>query len=297
MKKVNRNILNYIGLFLFCSTNLSAQQSAHEFSGIVAGGLSTLVYDTEQSARTRGYGATIGFGYEYYFTERWSIGTGVEFSWLNARNRTFSLTDRYNTTDNENEDFEYRYSFVNYREKQSVNLLSIPVMGYYHHTGWKIPFYAGLGGKIGLPVRAKYSGHSEQLVAKGYYPTYNALLENPASRGFGTFDNVAGKGNLSLKPVFMLSAEMGTAFPLGDGSRYKLYVGVYADYGLNNQLKSSKVSPIEYQAANPADYRHNSMLVSANGEGKAYTDKVNPLFAGIRVKFTFGGEIKIVGSK
>jgi hypothetical protein len=281
------SIVNYILVFLFCSATLSAQQSKHEFSVVGAGGLSTLVYNTAQSHRTPGAGATVGLGYEYYFTERWSIGTGAEFSWLNTKNITYSITDHYGATDNENENFDFRYTFSNYRERQRVNLLSIPVMGYFH-TGKNYPLYVGLGGKIGLPVQASYSGSSESLVTKGYYPSHNALIENPASRGFGTYNNVSGSGNLKLKPAFMLSAEVGTVFSFGKEKKFKLYAGFYADYGLNNQLKGSR-SPIEYHAANPAaDYNHHSMLAGADGQGKAYTNKVAPLFAGVRVKFTFG---------
>jgi hypothetical protein len=87
----------------------------------------------------------------------------------------------------------------------------------------------------------------------------------------------------------MLSAEVGTAFSLDKEKKYKLHVGFYADYGLNNLLKGNRVRPIEYHAANPAvDYQHNSILVSADGQGKAYTSKVVPFFAGVRLRFIFG---------
>jgi hypothetical protein len=275
-------------LSLLCSVPLFAQQSKHEFSVITSGGLSTLMYSADQSARTSGVGATVGLGYTYYFTERWSIGSGLEYSRLNTKNRTHSITDHYGATDNELEDFDFRYTFTEYLEKQNANLLSIPVIGYFH-TGQVPALYVGLGGKIGIPVQAKYSGHSESMVAKGYYPSHNAMLENPASRGFGTFNNLHGSGDLKLKPAYMLSAEVGTVFSLDKEKKHKLFAGFYADYGLNNLLKDSRVSPIEYHAANPAvDYRHNSILVSANGQGKAYTNKVVPFFAGVRLKFTFG---------
>jgi hypothetical protein len=282
------SIVNYILLSLFCSAPLFAQQSKHEFSVIASGGLSTLMYSTDHSARTSGVGATVGLGYSYYFKERWSVGSGLEYSWLNTKNRTYSITDHYGATDNEGENFDFRYTFTEYREKQNANLLSIPVICYFHPG--KVPsLYVGLGGKIGIPVQAKYAGHSESLVAKGYYPSHNALLENPASRGFGTFNNLNGNGDLKLKPAYMLSAEVGTAFLLDKEKKYKLHVGFYADYGLNNLLKGNRVSPIEYHAANPAvDYRHNSILVSADGQGKAYTSKVVPFFAGVRLRFIFG---------
>jgi outer membrane protein OmpA-like peptidoglycan-associated protein len=168
-------------------------------------------------------------------------------------------------------------------------MITIPVMAYYHF-GWEQQYYAGLGVTVGIPIRSTYKTHSDKITTQGYFPTLALLIDEPVSRaGLGDYEISGGTSALPLKTAFMLSAEVGERW---DFQRITLYAGLYFDYGVNNISKGGKsINHIPYYTAGvPAGetYDINSLLAAANESGTAYSGKVHPMEAGIRIKIAFG---------
>jgi outer membrane protein OmpA-like peptidoglycan-associated protein len=147
-----------------------------------------------------------------------------------------------------------------------------------------------LGFTTGIPVHSTYKSTSDHINTQGYFPNLNLLIDEPVLRaGFGDYEVSNGASDLSLKTAFMLSAELGERW---DFQSITLYAGIYFDYGVNNISKGGKaVNHLPYYATGvPAGqtYDLNSLLAAANEHGTAYSGKVHPMEAGVRVKIAFG---------
>ena len=195
---------------LGAATVATAQPSHHEFSISAGGGLSSLNCKPATGAKL-GLGGFAGLGYSFRFSERWSIGTGVEAALFNGKYSLASLSDKYPNNDGE-EDFEYHYTIEGYSDRQQAILLNIPLMLRFQ-TGI---YYAALGGKAGIPLSAKFNSSADRLDASGVYPPPVLTLHDPKFMGFGEFTDLSNKGNLSLKTAFFASAEVGVRWRLND---------------------------------------------------------------------------------
>jgi outer membrane protein OmpA-like peptidoglycan-associated protein len=264
---------------LFATLTATAQ-SQHEVSIQAGGGLSSLQYKPTIGKSTPGIGLDAGVAYTYFFNSHWGIGTGAGIKLLTGKYKLPSLTDAFQSNDG-TEAFEYRYSLNKYSEKQQALSLTIPLM--VHFQSGK--FYAALGGKVGLPLSANYKNDLDELQAAGYYAHDDLLLNDPEFMGFGTFNKLSHKANLSLKTAFFASAEVGVKWRLSD--KLHLYTGIFVDYGLNNIRKNETVTTlIEYNDATADAYLPNSILASGV-DNQDFVDKITPLAAGIKLSLAF----------
>jgi outer membrane protein OmpA-like peptidoglycan-associated protein len=267
---------------LFCGVAAVSAQAQHEFSVVGGGGLSTLPSGLSQGTREAGFGGSLGVGYSYHLSPHWSVVTGAEALLLRAGVRAFDLHDNYPANDGA-VDFEFRYTARNFREQQQSLMAVIPLMLRYH-AGRTGRYYAALGGKIGLPLSSRSEVRVDGFETRGYYPDWNVELNEPAFMGFGAFAGVSADETLPLKTAFLLSAEAGVKWPLGAGH---LYTGISFDYGLNNIAGAPQERSLPYRADNPPAFQPHSLLASSAGATGAYTDKVIPLAAGVRVRWAF----------
>ncbi|GHT25609.1 hypothetical protein FACS189430_12240 [Bacteroidia bacterium] len=268
--------------------------TSHEVYVTGYGGISTLSYSLLSADRKLGFGGGGGIAYHQYFNSRWSASIGLGYNVLNTRVRANTLSGSYPAiskpfADSEDVPFDFRYLIQNYEEKQRVNLLTVPVMGYYHF-GWEQQYYAGLGFTVGVPVHSTYRSHSDKITTQGYFPTQNLLIDEPVPRaGLDDYERSGGTSALPMKTAFMLSAEIGERW---DFQHITLYAGIYFDYGVNNLSKGGNaVNHIPYYAAglpSGENYDINSLLAAANESGTAYSGKVHPMETGVRVKIAFG---------
>ncbi|NDW17497.1 hypothetical protein D0T53_01035 [Dysgonomonas sp. 216] len=289
-------ISKYIAVFisgLMCSAALSGQdgQSAHELSVYLGGGLSTLNYDTRVGKQTDGNGGLGGFGYSYFFSEKWGIVTGAEVSLYKARMTFDYLSDKYVTKDVDGENFEFRSKVSNYKEKHHSIFLNIPVMMQYQTPGDKHRFYAMAGGKIGIPLRTKYKTSGATIENSGYYMFDDVEYTTQKFMGFGVFTDKNMNEKVDFKISFTLSAEVGTKWRLGDN--LSLYSGLFIDYGVNDIGKGKRNQRfIAYNSENPRNFTSSSILVSQfaaeDGKTVSFIDKVNVMTAGIKLRFSFG---------
>ena len=280
-------------LSLLVSKGLFAQHD-HEFSLHGGGGLSTLHYKVTVGDQKFGLGAPFGLGYHLFFSPNWGLGTGVELAFYNARFKVNNLNISYNTFDHDGDPFEFRSTVNHYKEKQHAMLLQIPLMLQFqtNKIDSKRQFFAALGGKAGFPMSINgKDSNKASLFNAGYYE--DGHHDTQASMGFGNFYGKKGKGDLNFKTAFFLSAETGFKWMLRE--KMSLYAGIYVDYGLNNVIKrqslASLPSFVDYNGANPTAFAVNSIINSQYRQGgapHAFTEKIRPIAAGIKLRLAFG---------
>ncbi|GHV66748.1 hypothetical protein FACS1894199_10810 [Bacteroidia bacterium] len=256
-----------------------SQPSRHELSLVIGDGISTLNYTPAAGKANLGFGGFAGLGYTFLFSEHWGIGTGVEAALFNGKCSLDPLSDHYPSNDGIR-DFEYHYTLTSYRDRQQAILLNIPLMLHFRFGG---KYDAALGGKVGIPLSATFSTGADKLDASGLYPPPILTLHEPTFMGFGEFNGLGHRGDLSLKTAFFASAELGRKWLLSD--KLSLSTGLYVDYGLNNVRPPSTAPLIDYHGND--DYRPNSVLTSTT-VGKPLVGKLNPIAAGIKLGLIFG---------
>ena len=244
-------------------------QLRHQFSAYAGGGRSTPDYETSTGVASSGFGGMLGAGYTLFFSNRWGVTTGLEAALFNGKYDLLAFSDSYPSHDGE-ENFEFNYALTSYRETQRAVLLNIPIMLRFEHGR----FYAAVGAKAGIRLHAAYRNNTDELKAWGYYSQYDLTLYDPASAGFGTFNNLRNEGNVALKTAFFASAEAGVKWG-------RLYAGLYLDYGLNdlNDLnKAPELRFIPYELPEPAAYKPQSVLA-------ATADRLGLMAVGIKIGF------------
>lgn len=288
------------------TTAADMHQPRHEISLYGGGGLSTLHYRVKAGDQKEGFGGHFGLGYNFFFNPKWSIGTGIEFARYNARFDADNFNTRYMLTDPESNPFEFRSTLYNYKEKQHAGMLQIPLM-LQHQSNPVIKqrhrLYAAAGAKIGFPVNSGYSSTNDGIMNTGYYVYENYEYSTQTFMGFGRFDGKEFDGELFQgggKMAFLASAEAGVKWKLKNA--WNLYTGLYLDYGLNNIRDEGREPQIvAYNAESPADFKVNSAMNSQYSETgyapMAFTDKVIPIAAGIKIRIAFGKDCKKQESK
>ncbi|GHT60425.1 hypothetical protein FACS189451_00460 [Bacteroidia bacterium] len=265
-------------------------QDRHEFSVYGGGGLSSLKYEAPANERKDGFGGQFGLGYKFFFSPNWGLGTGAEMALYKTVFNPDNIGTRYMATDTDGDAFEFRSELNGYEEKQKALLLQIPLMLQYQ-TGNRHKFYAAAGGKIGFPLSGKYGSSSASIRNSGFYAEENYEYTTQEFMGFGAFPVKDYDGSLKFKAAFFASAEAGVKWKLNGG--LSLYTGAYLDYGLNNIYKESGAARqfVAYNSESPRDFTVNSVLNSQyaqNGVPQAFTGKITPVAAGIKISLAFG---------
>ena len=262
-------------------------EKQHEIMLYFGGGLSTLKYKVTAGKQTDGFGGHIGVGYNFFFSPGLALGTGVEFSLFTASFALDNTGTRFMTTDIENSLFEFRSTMENYKESQNVVMVHIPLMVQIQ-IGKKHQFYVAAGGKVGLPIRARYDNSATIIQNSGYYEKEDYEYTTQLFMGFGRF--TGNSGSLNFKMSFLASAEIGVRWVMKDG--YAFYTGIYCDYGLNNIVKQETNSQqfIDFNQAHPSDFTVNSIITSQyyqDNDMQSFTNRIIPLTGGIKLRLAF----------
>ena len=293
MKRQTGIISVAFALFLLWGAVGLFAQHTHEFSVSGGGGLSNFSYKASGVEQKSGAGGNFDFGYHYFFTPKWGLGTGAELAFYNANVNIDNFDLAYMAVDMEGASFEFRSTVNAYEEKQSALLLQIPLMLQFQ-TGGAQKFYIAAGGKVGLPLNGKYNT-TASLRNSGYYARENSLYDTQEFMGFGSFPDKKTDGDLEFRTAFLVSVESGVKWRLND--TVSLYAGAYLDYGLNNILAERTVASlpalVEYNTADPTAFAINSVIKSRDNLGGAgatqtFVDKMTPRAAGVRIRLAFG---------
>ena len=281
MKRMKKAIL--LLLLLVMSSTLSKAQSTSEMSIHAAGGLSTLNYDLLQGNKTCRLGGELGFGYTYFFNEKWGLGTGLGLglyrAQLNLDGTTSVIPDLTN---------EYGYAYElhtalhQYTEKQWATFLNIPLMVQLQTPiAARRLFYARGGFKVGIPLSASATARDGSLTNMQIYPDMEGGISEPKFMGLGTFEDRMATEKLRLNPVFFAAAEAGVKWLLSD--KIALYTGLYFDYGINDARKDKDKMFVRQNAADPEHFTTNSAVTAQDFVGKA-----SPLAAGVLLRLVWG---------
>ncbi len=178
---------------LFFELNLGSYKSQ-----IVNGGnlsISELI-----SSRRNSFFGTFEFG--YFLSNYFGLSTGIGYTLHKSRLTIDNYENELDAIDSENEPFELRITGYNIEEIQDIGLLNIPVSISVRLPFSKtIAFFIQPGVNIAFPITKTYSS-TGIFTYKGYYPSYNVLLENLPEYGLPSDKSIESADNLELKQLY-----------------------------------------------------------------------------------------------
>jgi len=283
----------------------------HEFTINGFGGISTLNYTVTDANLKKGIGFGGGFGYHHFFNDSWGFVTGLEAAlYRSSLSADMLESAQYYNPDGADDHLIMHHNLSEFKEEQSLWTLQLPIM-----VQWLLPlgssannhFFAALGGRIGYALSGSFQ-QSAQRVEQSVIDQWN-----PGGASTKRLPGYDKKETLKFSAFnAMASAEMGVRWKLSDNM--SLYTGLYFDYGLLNIIPEKSNEALYALKGgvqtHPSDYDQfsvNSVLSAHSphyGEISSsqqmnfvrntagYTDKVNTMAAGIKIKLAFGGKKK-----
>ena len=266
-----------IAIILF-STAMSAQFYVGAQSGI--GNLQSDVNGLREGHRL---GGAIKVGYIYSLSDHFGIGSGVEFAQYN-QNVSFgssTATLRNFEVDQTGSAFDYIVTTVEYKEKQRLEAIQIPLFVQYKRNinkGVDFNFRAGV--KYFLPVNYKIKASATSVNGVGYYPDVNLFIDDLPEFGFGSQNNYAATGEYQTKGILMSTFELGFTFDMG--AKHSLYTAMFLDTGYGTVLDQKQDE--SFIGYNPAG------ITNRKANGLYSTDKdatIKPVAFGLTLGVNF----------
>lgn len=263
-------------LIAFCHSIFS-----QELLFYAGGGFSGQKYKSEHSTNNIKLGGHLGISYNYYFTDKLGLATGLEFG-LYRNKLSLENEHKYsaNILDDLGETFEYRVNTTGYKESNHFTAIAIPLILQYRIEANQ-NFYINGGFKFILPQKLQVKADAEKINLSAYYQNEDLFIDDLPQHGFGVVTNWSDNLKLEQKFTVTLSLEAGMYFNIKENSR--LYAGLYFDYGLTNMLKNTVSSEqnkpfIEYSPTGIENAKFND-------KSGANIQKANLLAFGINVKY------------
>ena len=158
--------------------------------------------------------------------DRFFFGLGAGIDYHYTRQQIEAVCNPFNRTDREGDDIIYTYQYTDYRDRQHVLSVGIPV-----YFGGYIGNYAYLlaGAKLSLPVLAKH--HTTTMLSTcGTYTRFIHTIENAPTYGYFPAEEYTYKKDYAA-PWMLIApmVEAGARLPLRS-RRVEMRLGVYAEY-------------------------------------------------------------------
>ena len=268
--------------------SVSAQQSDHEnYVGVsMGGGLNTMLYKPVNGQQQLGYGFDAALFYGHFFNQWIGLGFGLNYTWANAY-ATYNwneVTPGLVHASNPNVTYNLTTGFQNYKERQNVGVLSIPVELLFRkvfNPRWAL--IGGVGLSVDFPIHGAYTAKGGSYSTTGVFPDLgDYVVSNMPEHGFSTYTTAQNaKFNNRAKVGGSVLADLGARVAINDN--WGFYFGVYFGYGFTNLLATAKTEEmIMINTANPAviDYRG---TFDSNETAKA-----NLIRCGLKIAFDFG---------
>ena len=266
---------------------VSAQSDLDNYIGVsFGGGLNSMLYNTVDGKSGLGFGFDAGIHYARFFNRWIGLGFGVQYTNSNA-NITYNwseVTPGMVHPSNPNTPCDFTTSFNNFRERQNVGLISIPVEVMFRKVvsdNWAVIFGAGL--QLDLPIYGNYIAKGGSYTTTGVFPELGPhVISDMPEHGFSTYNTAQNaKINNLAKVGGSVIADLGGRVALS--KNWGLYIGIYAGYGFTNLLAGAKTETVV--AINPAD----PSKINYNGTfDSGATDKVNLIRAGLKIAVDCG---------
>lgn len=286
MKKV------YYNLLFICLASLGFNEAKAQFKRInysnhevgisvktgYLGNMKKLPYDlkTEYSPN-----AEAMLQYDYFFKNRWSVGLGVGYSTMNIKYNKSNISGNDVIKDSDGDMFDFKYTIKKFNENVKINQVSIPITVQYRSAN-ENGIYARAGFQVGLAMNSKVHSELNDVITTGYFPKYNLEIDDLPLHGFGHFDQFKKENDIELDTRYSVIGEVGYMQNIAD--RQNIYIGVYFDFGLNDQVKkgdkhSNKL--LSYDAAS-----EDVLKVYSASENKSYQIKNYQI--GLQIRYSFG---------
>ncbi len=255
------------------------------------GGVGGLGYELDGGRTFVAPSFSFGAGYSWFFLPMAGLQTGVRVTRIAT---TAMLTepmewrtgaDDGRLRDYMGEEYTHRASFTNWREREQMWLLQVPVgLRFRHFIGndARYGLHASVGALLSVPLRANYTLLSGEVTHTGWYEQWRLLLHDLPGR-FETESYARHEASFAsrLRPLgFSAYAEAGLLVRLTE--RAQLVVAAYVQWMPMDfaSMKSGKHIPIGF-----ATERNNYTFMSEY-QGLVGTDKtsaVRPWSAGVKV--------------
>lgn len=273
------NLKNAIGtLALLLSQAITAQFYIGVQSGI--GNIQSDVSVAEEGNRL---GAALKAGYIYSLTDHIGIGSGIEISQYRqivTLNNPMSVLKSYEV-DESTSAFEYNMSATNYKEKQTLHALQIPLfLQYKTNINKGIDFNFRAGAKYFLPLKYKIEAKASKINGTAYYPDVNLYIDDLPEYGFGSQTNYSASGEYDTKGIIMSMFELGFTFDMGP--KNSLYAAMFLENGYGSILdQNADKSFIGYNPTSVSDRKANG-LYSTDKDAK-----LRPVAFGVTLGWNF----------
>ncbi|MGM8363749.1 outer membrane beta-barrel protein, partial [Flavobacterium sp. ARAG 55.4] len=222
-------------------------------------------------------------GYIYSLTNHFGIGTGVEFSQYKhdvyLKNATQTLTNF--EIDPSTSAFVYNVTTSNYREKQTLQAIQIPLfLQYKTNISKGVDFNFRAGAKYFIPVDYKIKSSAAYVNGTAYYPDVNLTIDDLPEYGFGGQSNYSATGEYQTKGIVMSMFELGFTFDVG--TKNALYTAMFLENGYGSILdQDTDKSYIGYNPTSVAERKANGLYsIDKNA-------KIRPLAFGITLGWNF----------
>ena len=282
---MNKRLLSILAAAAL-TLSVSAQQSAHDnYVGVsFGGGMNTMLYKPANGTQSLGGGIEAGLFYGRFFNQTVGLGVGLQYTWANA-----SAFYNYNEVstglthpNNPNTLYNLNTTYTNWRERQTVGVLSIPVEVLFRKSlSDRWAFIGGVGLSLDFPLHGTYSPQGGTYATTGVFPKLGSYtVSNLPEHGFDTYTTTQGGKITNLAKVGASAiADLGFRVALNDN--WGMYMGVYAGYGFTNLLAEAKTNPmVIINGQQQIDYSG----TFASDE----TAKANLLRCGVKIAFDFG---------
>jgi hypothetical protein len=281
MKKtiMKLNVKNTIGITAFL---ISQVMSAQFYVGVQSGA-GSILSNIKATSASYELGGAIKVGYIYSLSNHIGIGTGIEFSqykqdvFLSNSSATLSNYE----VDPSTSAFEYRITASNYKERQTLHAIQIPLFVQYKMNINKgIDFNFRAGAKYFLPVNYKIKATATNVNGTGYYPDVNLTIDDLPEYGFGSQSNYSASGQYETKGIVMSMFELGFTFDMG--AKNALYVAMFLENGYGSILDQDKdESYIGYNPTSVADRKANGLYSTDENA------KIRPVAFGVALAWNF----------
>jgi len=249
----------------------------HHFMAVYGGvGYQTMLMNASVVRSNWGVAPALGFGYRY-FRNGFLLQLGIEgeFTYANCKIDDQQLV--LPSVDSEGDDFLLHASFTGSKDVIRTAMLHLPVMIGVEHQR----FYCLAGAKIGFGIYGETAANTIMTTEAEYDRFFDYFVQMP---NHNLEDNVPVQGKYhSLRwqtPSVQLHLELGARL------ESRLYLGLYADYGLLNiHTNTSLGDRISYAKDENEVWRFTicPSMLSAEMVDKC----VNPLVIGVKFTYLF----------
>lgn len=273
------NIKNIIGAAAF----LISQGIAAQFYIGAQAGIGNIQSDVKGTVASYELSGAIKAGYIYSLSNHIGIGSGVEFSQYKQdvflSNSSAALSNY--EIDPSGSAFVYDVTTANYKEKQTLHAIQVPLfLQYKTNINKGIDFNFRAGAKYFLPVNYRIKATANNVTGTAYYPDVNLTIDNLPEYGFGVNSDYSATGEYQTKGIIMSMFELGFTFDMG--TENALYAAMFLENGYGSILdQENDESYIGYNPTSVADRKANGLYSTDKNA------KIKPVAFGVTLGWNF----------